>query len=234
MTTRFDIITLFPEMFTAISESGITGRALKSGLASLSFHNPRDYAQSKTGRVDDKPYGGGPGMVMQVQPLRAAIQVARQAVQDRAPVIYLSPQGKRLTQAHCEALSRAPRLILLAGRYEGIDQRLIDHDVDEELSVGDYVLTGGELPAMVLIDAVIRLIPGALGNDQSACADSFQHGLLDHPHYTRPEIIDGQKVPEVLLTGDHASIERWRQQQRVLQTQKKRPDIWAEYEQTES
>jgi tRNA (guanine37-N1)-methyltransferase len=231
---RFDLITLFPEMFSALSESGVTGRAINTGLASLSFHNPRDYTENKHGRVDDKPYGGGPGMVMQVQPLRAAIHVARRAVQDSAPVIYLSPQGKRLTQAHCEALSRQPRLILLAGRYEGIDQRLIDHDVDEELSIGDYVLSGGELPAMVLMDALIRLIPGALGNDQSAPADSFQEGLLDCPHYTRPETIDGQSVPEVLLTGDHASIERWRQQQRILQTQSKRPDIWAEYEQTES
>lgn len=231
---RFDLVTLFPEMFSALSESGVTGRAISSGLASLNFHNPRDYTENKHGRVDDKPYGGGPGMVMQVQPLRAAIQVARRAVQDSAPVIYLSPQGKRLTQAHCKALSRQPRLILLAGRYEGIDQRLIDFDVDEELSIGDYVLSGGELPAMVLMDALIRLIPGALGNDQSAPADSFQQGLLDCPHYTRPETIDGQPVPEVLLTGDHASIERWRAQQRILQTQSKRPDIWAEYEQTES
>lgn len=231
---RFDVVTLFPEMFSAISESGITGRAIETGLASLHCHNPRDYADNKYGRVDDKPYGGGPGMVMQVKPLRAAIKVARQAVQDRARVIYLSPQGKRLTQAHCEALGRESRLILLAGRYEGIDQRVIDHDVDEELSIGDYVLSGGELPAMVLMDALIRLIPGALGNDQSASSDSFAQGLLDYPHYTRPETIDGQSVPEVLLTGDHANIEQWRQQQRVLQTQKKRPDLWALYEQTES
>jgi tRNA (guanine37-N1)-methyltransferase len=231
---KFEIITLFPEMFSALSENGVTGRAIQTGLASLSFHNPRDYTENKHGRVDDKPYGGGPGMVMQVQPLRAAIDVARRAVQDSAPVIYLSPQGKRLTQAHCQALSQQSRLILLAGRYEGIDQRLIDRDVDEELSIGDYVLSGGELPAMVLMDALIRLIPGALGNDQSAPADSFQQGLLDHPHYTRPETIDGQSVPEVLLNGDHASIERWRQQQRILQTQSKRPDLWAEYEQTES
>lgn len=222
---RFDLITLFPEMFTAISDSGVTGRAFTSGLASLQCYNPRDYADNKHGRVDDKPYGGGPGMVMQVKPLRKAINLARKAVQDSAPVIYLSPQGKRLTQAKCKALSEEPRLILLAGRYEGIDQRLIDHDVDEELSIGDYVLSGGELPAMVLMDALIRLIPGALGNEQSAPADSFQQGLLDHPHYTRPETIDGQSVPEVLLTGDHASIERWRQQQRVLQTKAKRPDL---------
>jgi tRNA (guanine37-N1)-methyltransferase len=231
---RFDIITLFPEMFSALTESGVTGRAVRSGLASLHYYQPRDYADNKHGRVDDKPYGGGPGMVMQVKPLREAIKVARAAVQDSAPVVYLSPQGKRLTQARCEALRAEPRLILLAGRYEGIDQRLIDHDVDEELSIGDYVLSGGELPAMVLMDALIRLIPGALGNDQSAPADSFQQGFLDYPHYTRPETIDGQSVPEVLLTGDHASIERWRKQQRLLQTQGKRPDLWAEYEQTES
>jgi tRNA (guanine37-N1)-methyltransferase len=225
---RFDLITLFPEMFKAISESGITGRAIENGLATVQYYNPRDYADNKHGRVDDKPYGGGPGMVMQVKPLRAAITLARKAVQDSAPVIYLSPQGKRLTQAKCQSLSRQPRLILLAGRYEGIDQRLIDHDIDEELSIGDYVLSGGELPAMVLMDALIRLIPGALGNEQSAPADSFQQGLLDHPHYTRPETIDGQSVPEVLLTGDHASIERWRQQQRELQTKAKRPELLSD------
>jgi tRNA (guanine37-N1)-methyltransferase len=221
-------------MFTALSESGITGRAIETGLATLQFYNPRDYAENKYGRVDDKAYGGGPGMVMQVKPLRSAINLARKAVQDSAPVIYLSPQGKRLTQAKIQALSQEPRLILLSGRYEGIDQRLIDHDVDEELSIGDYVLSGGELPAMVLMDALIRLIPGALGNEESAPADSFQQGLLDHPHYTRPETIDGQSVPEVLLNGDHASIDRWRQAQRELQTKLKRPDLWAEYLKTES
>lgn len=231
---RFDLITLFPDMFAALKDYGVTGRAIEENLASVVCHNPRDYADNKHGRVDDKPYGGGPGMVMQVKPLRTAIQVAREAVQDSAPVIYLSPQGKPLTQARCVALSREPRLILLAGRYEGIDQRLIDRDVDEELSIGDYVVSGGELPAMVLMDALIRLLPGALGNELSATADSFEQGLLDYPHYTRPEVIDGQAVPEVLLTGDHANIERWRQEQRILQTQLKRPDLWALHKQTES
>lgn len=230
---RFDVVTLFPEMFSSIRDHGITRRALDSNLASIHCHNPRDFTQDKHGRVDDKPYGGGPGMVMQVQPVRAAIQAARNAVQDAAPVVYLSPQGKPLTQAKCKALSELPRLILLAGRYEGIDQRLIDHDVDEELSIGDYVLSGGELPAMVLMDALVRLLPGVLGNDQSAEADSFQHGLLDHPHYTRPETIDGQTVPAILLNGDHANIERWRQEQRECQTRLKRPDIWEQYEKVE-
>jgi len=231
---RFDVVTLFPDMLSSIRDHGITSRALNAGQAAIHCHNPREFTADKHSRVDDKPYGGGPGMVMQVQPVRAAIQAARNAVQDAAPVVYLSPQGQPLTQAKCSALSQMPRLILLAGRYAGLDQRLIDRDVDEELPIGDYVLSGGELPAMVLIDALVRLIPGVLGNDQSADVDSFQQGLLDHPHYTRPETIDGQTVPAILLNGDHANIERWRNSQRELQTKLKRPDIWERYEKLES
>ncbi len=221
---KFSIITLFPKMFAALTEFGITGRAITAGQAEVVFHNPRDYADNKHNNVDDKPYGGGPGMVMQVAPLRAAIKAAKQETAD-APVIYLSPQGKPLTQAKAAELSELPAMILLAGRYEGIDQRIIDRDVDECISIGDYVLSGGELPAMTLMDAVMRLLPGVLGDAKSAEVESFQQGLLDHPHYTRPEEIDGQRVPDVLLNGNHAEVEKWRKAQRVEQTQKLRPDL---------
>lgn len=220
---KFDVITLFPDMFTALTDFGVTGRAVKAGLTQVATHNPREYADNKHGNVDDKPYGGGPGMVMQAAPLRAAIKAAKQG--SAAPVIYLSPQGKPLTQAKAAEWSELPALILIAGRYEGIDQRIIDHDVDECISVGDYVVSGGELPAMLLIDAVMRLLPGVLGDEQSAEVESFQQGLLDHPHYTRPETLDGQRVPDVLLNGNHAEIEKWRKAQRVEQTQKLRPDL---------
>jgi tRNA (guanine37-N1)-methyltransferase len=224
---NFEVISLFPEMFAALRDFGVTGRAIKSGLVQLGLSNPRDYAMNKHNNVDDKPYGGGPGMVMQVAPLRAAIKAAQKKL-PTAPVIYLSPQGQRLTQAKAESLSKLPAMILLAGRYEGIDQRIIDQDVDECISVGDYVLSGGELPAMILMDAVMRLVPGVLGDDQSAEVESFQQGLLDHPHYTRPEEIDGQRVPEVLLSGNHAEVEKWRAVQRMKLTQTLRPDLLDE------
>lgn len=225
---RFDVVTLFPEMFQAITAYGVTGRAFTQGAASVHFHNPRDYSESAYGSVDDRPYGGGPGMVMQVRPLRKAIASAQDGF-PKAPVLYLSPQGARLTQAKIEALLNCPRLVLLAGRYEGIDNRVLEHDVDEEISLGDFVLSGGECAAMCLMDGIIRLLPGVLGCGDSAVEESFSKGLLDHPHYTRPETIDDQTVPPVLLAGDHAHVARWRLQQRLWATYHKRPDLFAQY-----
>jgi tRNA (guanine37-N1)-methyltransferase len=221
---RIDVITLFPEMFTALNTS-IIGRALKGQVFSLQLWNPRDFTHDKHGRVDDTSYGGGPGMVMQVQPLRAAIQAAKMADSAKAKVVYLSPQGKAITQADIESFSLMHRLILLAGRYEGIDQRIIDHDVDEEWSLGDYILSGGELAAMVLIDAIVRLLPNALGDPESLSNESFVSGLLEYPHFTRPPEIDGQKVPDTLLSGDHQAIKRWRLQHALANTWLKRPDL---------
>ena len=221
---RFDVITLFPEMIRAQSAHGIQGRAVERGLVEVMTWNPRDYTQDRHGSVDDRPYGGGPGMVMQVQPLRDTLRAVR-AEAGAAPVIYLSPQGQRLTQARIRELSGMAGLILLAGRYEGIDERVIDTEVDEELSIGDYVLSGGELPALVLMDAVTRLIPGALGDADSAQADSFMDGVLDYPHYTRPEEIDGSRVPAPLLGGNHAEIRRWRLKQALGRTWLRRPDL---------
>lgn len=220
---KFSLISLFPE-FTASLQYGIPGRALERGLIELATYNPRDYTDDPHRRVDDRPYGGGPGMVMQVQPLRASLHAAK-ADNPGAKAIYLSPQGEPLTQAKAVSLSQEPGLILLAGRYEGIDQRVIDHDIDEEISLGDYVLSGGELPALVLIDAITRLLPDALGHQESASQDSFTDGLLDCPHYSRPENIDGQTVPKVLLSGDHQAIARWRLQQSLGQTWQKRPNL---------
>ena len=221
---RFDVITLFPEMIRAQSAHGIQGRAVERGLVEVMAWNPRDYTLDRHGSVDDRPYGGGPGMVMQVQPLRDTLRAVR-AEAGAAPVIYLSPQGQRLTQARVRELSGMAGLILLAGRYEGIDERVIDTEVDEELSIGDYVLSGGELPALVLMDAVTRLIPGALGDADSAQADSFMDGVLDYPHYTRPEEIDGSRVPAPLLGGNHAEIRRWRLKQALGRTWLRRPDL---------
>jgi tRNA (guanine37-N1)-methyltransferase len=221
---RIDVVTLFPEMIRAHAGYGIQGRAITQGLVELVTWNPRDYTMDRHGSVDDRPYGGGPGMVMGVQPLRAAIQAAR-AAGSPAPVIYLSPQGARFTQDGARRLAARERLILLAGRYEGVDERLIDRDVDEELSIGDYVLSGGELAALVVMDAVTRLLPGALGDAASASEDSFMDGLLDFPHYTRPEQIGEQRVPEVLLSGNHAAIRRWRHKQALGRTRLKRPDL---------
>lgn len=221
---RIDVVTLFPELVQTLTEHGIPRRAAERGLLRLETWNPRDYTRDRHRTVDDRPYGGGPGMVMRVEPLQAAIQAARQA-DVAAPVIYLSPQGRRLEQAGVRELARRPRLILVAGRYEGVDERLIEAEVDEEWSIGDYVLSGGELAAMVLADAVTRLLPGALGDADSAGQDSFMEGLLDYPHYTRPEEAAGRRVPEVLLGGNHAEIERWRRQQALGRTRERRPDL---------
>lgn len=220
---QFDIVTLFPEMFESLHQ-GITGRAIKSGQMSYKTWNPRKYSKDVHNTVDDRPYGGGPGMVMQIEPLQQAISDAREANPGKQ-VVYLSPQGKVFDQAMASQLAKAEGMVLLTGRYEGIDERLIESEVDQEISIGDYVLTGGELPAMVLIDAVTRLIPGVLGHEDSAEQDSFVNGLLDCPHYTRPEIWNGQQVPKVLLSGNHAAIEEWRLQQSLIRTRDRRPDL---------
>ncbi|MEH6550941.1 MAG: tRNA (guanosine(37)-N1)-methyltransferase TrmD [Pseudomonadales bacterium] len=219
------IVSLFPEMFTAVTDYGITGRAVKTGLVEISVFNPRDYTTDKHRTVDDRPYGGGPGMLMKVEPLRKAIHDAKAKLGESAKVIYLSPQGKPLKQAGVCSLAGGTPLILVCGRYEGIDERLIAMEVDEEWSLGDFVLSGGEIPAMALIDAVIRQLPGSLGHDQSAAQDSFAEGLLDCPHYTRPEILDGEQVPEVLLSGDHEKIRLWRLGQSLERTLLRRPDL---------
>lgn len=219
------VISLFPEMFRAITEHGVTGRAVKSGLLQIECWNPRDFTHDKHRTVDDRPYGGGPGMLMMVQPLRDAIHAAKQAAGDVAKVIYLSPQGRKLTQAGVTELATNQKLILVAGRYEGIDERVIQTEVDEEWSIGDYVLSGGELPAMTLIDAVSRLVPGVLGDQASAEQDSFTDGLLDHPHYTRPEVLDGLTVPEALTSGNHEVIRRWRLKQSLGRTWQRRPEL---------
>ena len=219
------VISLFPEMFRAITEHGVTGRAAKSGLLQIECWNPRDFTHDKHRTVDDRPYGGGPGMLMMVQPLRDAIHAAKQAAGDGAKVIYLSPQGRKLTQAGVTELATNQTLILVAGRYEGIDERVIQTEVDEEWSIGDYVLSGGELPAMTLIDAVSRLVPGVLGDQASAEQDSFTDGRLYHPHYTRPELLDGLAVPEALTSGNHEVIRRWRLKQSLGRTWQRRPEL---------
>jgi len=222
---QIGVITLFPDMFDALHCGGITARALNKGLVELMLWNPRDFTIDKHRCVDDRPYGGGPGMVMQVQPLRDTITAAKQRLGQKTPVIYLSPQGRRLTQTSLKTLLHHASLLLIAGRYEGIDERVIEQDIDEEWSIGDYVLSGGELGAMVMIDALTRQLPNALGHAESAEADSFYHGLLDHPHYTRPEVIDDQTVPPVLLQGNHADIARWRKKQALGRTWLKRADL---------
>ena len=222
---KIALITLFPNMFEAISEYGISGRAVKNGLVELACFNPRDFTEDKHRTVDDRPYGGGPGMVMLVEPLRKAIDAAREWIDDQAIVVYLSPQGRVLNQAAVNKFAEQKSLILIAGRYEGIDERFISLEVDEEWSIGDYVLSGGELPAMVLIDALIRKKPGALGHQDSAEQDSFAKGLLDCPHYTRPEVFGGERVPPILLSGDHKKINDWRMRQALLRTQSRRPDL---------
>jgi tRNA (guanine37-N1)-methyltransferase len=219
------VITLFPEMLDTLRCGGITARALEKGILNLSTWNPRDFTEDKHRCVDDRPYGGGPGMVMQVQPLRAAIQAGVATLGPETRVIYLSPQGRRLDQAGVQTLLTDQPLLLVAGRYEGIDERVIEQDIHEQWSIGDYVLSGGELAAMVMIDALTRWLPGALGHEASATEDSFYNGLLDHPHYTRPEEIDGQSVPTVLLSGHHANIVRWRQKQALGRTWKYHPEL---------
>lgn len=220
----FGIVSLFPEMFSALTEYGVTGRAIKRGQVQVELWNPRDFTTDRHRTVDDRPYGGGPGMLMKTEPLALAIEAAKQGHPD-ARVIYLSPQGRPLNQSRVGELASSQDLILLCGRYEGVDERLVETLVDEEVSLGDFVLSGGEIPAMALMDAMIRLQPGVLGDDQSAYQDSFCDGLLDCPHYTRPELVDGQPVPEVLLSGDHARIRRWRLQQSLGRTRDRRPDL---------
>lgn len=222
------MVTLFPEMFAALTDHGISGRAIKQGLIELDFRNPRDFAADRNRTVDDRPYGGGPGMVMKIEPLKAAIDSARQTLGSSAKVIYLSPQGRVLNQQVVKTLatnSAYRDMILVAGRYEGVDERLLQVEIDEEWSIGDYVGSGGELPAMVLLDALIRLLPNALGHGDSAEQDSFSQGLLDFPHYTRPEVYQNHSVPAVLLSGNHGEIERWRLQQSLGRTWLRRPDL---------
>ncbi|MGB0466208.1 MAG: tRNA (guanosine(37)-N1)-methyltransferase TrmD [Pontibacterium sp.] len=222
----FGVVTLFPEMFEAVTGFGVTGRAVRNGLVELQCWNPRDFTHDKHRTVDDRPYGGGPGMLMKVQPLRDAIHAAKAAAgTDEVSVIYLSPQGRQLDHNGVQALAKRKKLILVAGRYEGIDERLIEAEIDEEWSLGDFVLSGGELPAMTMIDAVSRLVPGVLGHQASAAEDSFSDGLLDCPHYTRPEQFDSMQVPEVLLGGNHEEIRRWRLKQQLGRTWKRRPDL---------
>lgn len=219
------IVTLFPEMFDAVTRFGITGRAVEDGAIELAFWNPRDFAPDRHKTVDDKPYGGGPGMLMKAGPLRSAIQAAKAVGGEDCKVIYLSPQGKRLDQVSLNELAGHERLVLVAGRYEGIDERIIGTEVDEEYSIGDYVLSGGELPAMVLIDAVARLLPGVVGDPESVTRDTFFEGVLSYPQYTRPEVIDGLAVPPVLLSGNHEEIRRWRLKQSLGRTWQRRPDL---------
>ncbi len=225
---RIAIVTLFPEMFEAISDYGITSRALKQGLVELQTWNPRQFTADKHNTVDDRPYGGGPGMLMMIQPLQDAIAQAKAwASQEgqNCKVIYLTPQGRQFDKSGASELAAGDNLVLIAGRYEGIDERLIEQEVDEEWSIGDYVLSGGELASMVMIDAITRLIPGALGHAQSAEQDSFTDGLLDCPHYTRPEDFNGHKVPAVLMSGNHEHIRRWRLQQALGRTWQRRPEL---------
>lgn len=224
MIERIDVITLFPEWIEQVKSLGLTGRAIAEERVILKCWNPREYATGVHRSVDDRPYGGGPGMVMRPEPLARAIEAARADGQS-ARVICLSPQGRKLDQDGVMELAGRSRLILVCGRYEGIDERVMETLVDEEWSVGDYVLSGGEPAAVVVIDAVIRQLPGVLGHERSACEDSFATGMLDCPHYTRPEIWRGQKVPDVLLSGDHARIERWRRQQALVRTRRRRPDL---------
>ena len=226
---QFDVVTLFPDMFAALTQSGITRRAFEQGRCAVALWNPRDFTSDNYRTVDDRPYGGGPGMVMLAKPLEAAIEAAklRQTGQGNPPprVIYLSPQGTPLTHQKVVTLAKEPGLVLLCGRYEAVDQRLLDRCVDEEISLGDFVLSGGELPAMALMDAVIRQLPGVLNDDASAVEDSFVNGLLDCPHYTRPENYQDMPVPGVLLGGNHAEIMKWRRQRSLEATMRKRPDL---------
>ena len=221
---RIDVITLFPELVEQVISCGVVGRTADQGILDLHCWNPREYSRDKHRTVDDRPYGGGPGMLMKVQPLQDAINAVRKENGD-AKLIYLSPQGRLLTQQRLAQQVDQGSIILLCGRYEGIDERLIQKEVDEEWSIGDYVISGGELAAMVCIDAMARLLPGALGHDESAQQDSFSDGLLDCPHYTRPELYQGDRVPEVLMNGNHRDISDWRQQQALGRTWQRRPDL---------
>ncbi|WP_102277663.1 tRNA (guanosine(37)-N1)-methyltransferase TrmD [Vibrio cyclitrophicus] len=219
------VISLFPEMFRSVTDFGVTGQAVKKGLFSIETWNPRDFTHDKHRTVDDRPYGGGPGMLMMVQPLRDAIKTAKQAAPGKTKVIYLSPQGRKLDQKGVEELATNENLLLICGRYEGVDERIIQSEVDEEWSIGDFVMTGGELPAMTLIDSVSRFVPGVLGDFASAEEDSFANGLLDCPHYTRPEVLDDKDVPSVLKSGNHKDIRRWRLKQSLGRTWLRRPEL---------
>lgn len=219
------IVSLFPDTFAAVSDHGVTGRAVEEGVVTLSHINPREFTTDRHRTVDDRPYGGGPGMLMKIDPLQQAIAAARVKAGQSPRVIYLSPQGRRFDHAVAAELATETGLVLVAGRYEGVDERLIESAVDEELSIGDYVLSGGELAAMVVIDAVARQLPGVLGHELSAQEDSFAGGLLDCPHYTRPEEFEGRRVPDVLLSGDHEKIRRWRLKQALGRTLERRPDL---------
>ena len=227
---KIALITLFPEMFEALTGYGISSRAVNQGLLEVSSFNPRDFTDDPHATVDDRPYGGGPGMVMTIEPLRKAISAAKDWIQGESLVVYLSPQGKVLQQTAVNQFATGQSLILIAGRYEGIDERLIELEVDQEWSIGDYVLSGGELPAMVFMDALIRQLPGALGHKESANQDSFADGILDCPHYTRPEKYEGLDVPEVLLSGNHEKIRQWRLKQSLLRTKQRRPDLLEKLE----
>jgi len=229
---HFEVVTLFPEMIREALRVGITSRALARGLVTVGVQDPREFATDVHRTVDDRPYGGGPGMVMKVDPLRQSIRAAKRRAPPGSRVVYLSAQGRVFDQACAQEYSQLPGLVLVAGRYEGVDERLIELDVDEELSVGDYVVSGGELPALIVIDAVTRLMPGALGDGESAQQDSFVGGLLDWPHYTRPEEVDGRRVPEVLLGGNHAAIRRWRLKQALGRTWQRRPELLERIELT--
>ncbi len=228
---RFDVVSLFPEMVCGAASYGVTGRAIEQGIVALNLWNPRDYTQDKHRTVDDRPYGGGPGMVMKFQPLLDAVNAAKQQqAGGLSKVVYLSPQGKPITQQLMQEASQHRQLILVAGRYEGIDERFIGQICDEEWSLGDYVISGGELAALIVIDAVSRLLPGVLGDEDSAKQDSHVNGLLDCPHYTRPEQSDLGDVPDVLLSGNHAEIKRWRMKQSLGRTWLKRPDLLEKQE----
>ena len=226
------VVTLFPEMVAAGTGFGVCGRAIKRGLVRLGTVNPRDFTADAHQTVDDRPYGGGPGMVLKAPPFQAAIGAARERVPESSPVVFLTPQGRRFNQSVAEEMARLPGLVLVAGRYEGFDERLIEAEATDEISLGDFVLSGGEVAAAAIIDAIVRLLPGALGDDQSAEQDSFADGLLDCPHYTRPETVDGRPVPPVLREGNHEAIRRWRLQQALGRTSERRPELLARRELT--
>jgi tRNA (guanine37-N1)-methyltransferase len=224
---KIEVVTLFPRMIAAALEFGIVGRAIERGLVSVGTEDPRAHTDDVHHTVDDRPYGGGPGMVMKPEPLLAAIRSAHARLPAGSPRVYLTAQGERFGQAQAQELAGLPGLLLVAGRYEGVDERVVELGIDRELSVGDYVLSGGELPALLVIDALARLLPGALGDERSSVEESFTQGLLDWPHYTRPEVFEGRRVPAVLLSGDHAAIRRWRLAQAAARTVTRRPDVLA-------
>ncbi len=231
---RIGVITLFPDAVRAVGTYGVIGRAIEAGQVVLDVENPRDHATDTHRTVDDRPYGGGPGMVMKIEPLEAALAALKSRLGTDLPVVLLSPAGQRFDQASAGTMARGDGFILVAGRYEGIDERFTEARVDAELSIGDFVVSGGEIPAMAVIDAVVRLLPGVLGDAESAEQDSFADGLLDCPHYTRPEVIGERRVPEVLTSGDHAAIDRWRLKQALGRTFERRPDLIDRQELTDT